>query len=163
MCKACHRHPAGGERFTDESAYVPALEEAGYLLRIREPEWYEHRLFKGPDTDINPHVFSSGAEEVDRMLRLREWLRTHEADRKKYAQVKRKKKKWRHIQNYADAKSPIVREIMERADAAAGQVSTKIVILPKRLQVADTSGATVICPLFRWHCGEAVACRRKHP
>jgi GrpB-like predicted nucleotidyltransferase (UPF0157 family) len=47
---------------SDESAYVPALEKAGYLLRIREPEWFEHRLFKGPDTDINLHVFSLGAE-----------------------------------------------------------------------------------------------------
>lgn len=104
---------------SDESAYVPALEKAGYLLRIREPEWFEHRLFKGPDTDINLHVFSLGAEEIDRMLRFRDWLRSQEADRKKYARVKRRlaKKKWRHIQNYADAKSSIIREIMERANA----------------------------------------------
>jgi GrpB-like predicted nucleotidyltransferase (UPF0157 family) len=104
---------------SDESAYVSALEKAGYLLRIREPEWFEHRLFKGPDTDINLHVFSLGAEEIDRMLRFRDWLRSQEADRKKYARVKRRlaKKKWRHIQNYADAKSSIIREIMERANA----------------------------------------------
>lgn len=104
---------------SDESAYVPALEKAGYLLRIREPEWFEHRMFKGPDTDINLHVFSLGAEEIDRMLRFRDWLRSQEADRKKYARVKRRlaKKKWRHIQNYADAKSSIIREIMERANA----------------------------------------------
>jgi GrpB-like predicted nucleotidyltransferase (UPF0157 family) len=31
---------------SDEEAYVPALEAAGYVLRIREPEWYEHRVFK---------------------------------------------------------------------------------------------------------------------
>ncbi len=30
----------------DEPAYVPALESAGYVLRIREPDWHEHRLFK---------------------------------------------------------------------------------------------------------------------
>jgi len=41
------------------------LQAAGYALRIREPEWFEHRLFKGPDTDISPHVFNSGAAEVD--------------------------------------------------------------------------------------------------
>ena len=29
----------------DEAAYVPALEAAGYVLRIREPDWYEHRMF----------------------------------------------------------------------------------------------------------------------
>jgi GrpB-like predicted nucleotidyltransferase (UPF0157 family) len=33
---------------SDEPSYVPALEAAGYTLRIREPEWFEHRLFKGP-------------------------------------------------------------------------------------------------------------------
>src|SRR5690349_21881543 len=33
---------------SDEHASVPALEAAGYVLRIREPDWFEHRLFKGP-------------------------------------------------------------------------------------------------------------------
>jgi hypothetical protein len=33
-----------------------ALEAAGYVLRIRELTWYAHRMFKGPDTDINLHV-----------------------------------------------------------------------------------------------------------
>ena len=42
----------------DESSYVPVLEAAGYVLQSREPDWFEHRLFKGPDTDINLHVFS---------------------------------------------------------------------------------------------------------
>jgi GrpB-like predicted nucleotidyltransferase (UPF0157 family) len=50
---------------TDESSYAPALEAAGYTLRIREPEWFEHRLSKGSDTDINLHVFSSGASEIE--------------------------------------------------------------------------------------------------
>jgi len=43
---------------SNELSYVPALEVAGYTLRIREPEWFEHRVFKGPDIDINLHVFS---------------------------------------------------------------------------------------------------------
>nr|MBA3717845.1 GrpB family protein [Actinomycetota bacterium] len=38
---------------TDEDAYVPALEEAGYVLRIREPDWFEHRLLKGIDPSVN--------------------------------------------------------------------------------------------------------------
>lgn len=37
----------------DESSYVPVLEAAGYVQQIREPDWFEHRLFKRPDTDIN--------------------------------------------------------------------------------------------------------------
>ena len=30
----------------DEPAYLPDLEAAGYVLPIREPEWFEHRLFQ---------------------------------------------------------------------------------------------------------------------
>ncbi|PAF09848.1 GrpB family protein [Bacillus sp. FSL R5-0394] len=103
----------------NETTYVPDLEKAGYTLRIREPEWYEHRLFKGPDTDINLHVFSEGASEVTRMLRFRDWLRSNNADRDKYASVKRHlaQRQWRHVQHYADAKSGIVQEIMARANS----------------------------------------------
>jgi GrpB-like predicted nucleotidyltransferase (UPF0157 family) len=73
----------------DEPSYVPNLEAAGYVLRIREPDWFEHRLFKGPDTDINLHVFSVGASEIDGMLHFRDWLRATDADRDYYARVKR--------------------------------------------------------------------------
>ena len=94
----------------NETTYAPDLEKAGYTLRIREPEWFEHRLLKGPDTDINLHVFSEGASEVNRMLRFRDWLRSNNADRDKYAIVKRHlaQRQWRHVQHYADAKSAIV-------------------------------------------------------
>ena len=68
----------------DEDAYVPQLEAAGYVLRIREPDWFEHRCFKGPDTNVNLHTFSDGCEEVDRMLAFRDWLRTHDDDRDLY-------------------------------------------------------------------------------
>lgn len=107
------------ENSADESSYVPALEAAGYKLRVREPEWFEHRMFKGPDIDINLHVFSASTSEVERMLRFRNWLRSNETDRDKYAQAKRSlaKNKWRYVQHYADAKTSIIREIMERANA----------------------------------------------
>ncbi|WP_059105791.1 GrpB family protein [Shouchella shacheensis] len=103
----------------DEMTYVPDLERFGYTLRIREPEWFEHRMFKGPDTDLNLHVLSKGASEVDRMLRFRNWLRTNQFDREEYADVKRNlaQREWRHVQHYADAKNSIVQEIMERANA----------------------------------------------
>ena len=102
---------------SDENAYVPELESAGYTLRIREPDWYEHRLFKGPDTNVNVHTFSVGCEEVGRMLAFRDWLRTHEDDRELYENAKRElaAREWRHVQNYADAKSAVVQEINARA------------------------------------------------
>jgi GrpB-like predicted nucleotidyltransferase (UPF0157 family) len=101
----------------DEAAYVPDLEAGGYPLTIREPEWFEHRLFKGPDTNVNLHVFSAGCEEVDRMIRFRDWLRTHEADRERYAAAKRElaARDWKYVQQYADAKTAVVLEIMGRA------------------------------------------------
>ncbi len=104
---------------SDEPSYVAALEAVGYTLRIREPDWFEHRMFKGPDTDINLHVFSEGTSEVERMLRFRDWLRANDTDRDNYARVKRKLAQhvWRHVQNYADAKTSIVQEIMDRANA----------------------------------------------
>jgi GrpB-like predicted nucleotidyltransferase (UPF0157 family) len=102
---------------SDEQAYVPALEAAGYVLQIREPGWFEHRMFKGPDADINLHVFTAGAAEIDRMLVFRDWLRVNDADRDAYLQVKcdLAQRTWRHVQHYADAKSAIVEEIIARA------------------------------------------------
>ena len=102
---------------SDEQAYVPALQAAGYVLRAREPGWFEHRMFKGPDTDINLHVFTAGAAEIDRMLLFRDWLRANDADRDAYLQVKRDlaQRTWRHVQHYADAKTAIVEQIIARA------------------------------------------------
>ena len=102
---------------SDEAAYVPALEAAGYSLRIREPEWFEHRVLKGPDTDVNVHVFSAGCEEVGRMLLFRDWLRGNAADRELYAVKKRELagREWKYMQQYADAKTSVVDEIMARA------------------------------------------------
>ena len=107
----------------DEAAYVPALEQAGYVLRVREPDWYQHRLFKGPDTDINLHVFSAGCAEIERMLLFRDWLRANAADRDLYERTKRElvQREWKYVQNYADAKSAVVREILARAEAAQSQ------------------------------------------
>lgn len=104
----------------DEQAYVPVLEAAGYVLRGREPDWFEHRLFKGPDTDINLHVFTAGEAEIDRMLLFRDWLRANETDRAAYLRVKRDlaRRTWRHVQHYADSKTAIVAEIVARATAA---------------------------------------------
>jgi GrpB-like predicted nucleotidyltransferase (UPF0157 family) len=103
----------------DERAYEPALTAAGYILRIREPNWYEHRVFKGPDTDINLHVFSSGCPEIDRMLMFRDWLRANAADRELYAGTKLAlaRQEWKYVQNYADAKTAFVEEIIARARA----------------------------------------------
>jgi GrpB-like predicted nucleotidyltransferase (UPF0157 family) len=104
---------------TDEPAFVPDLEAAGYILRIREsePDWYDHRVFKGPDTNVNLHVFSAGCIELERMVGFREWLRTHDDDRELYEATKRDliERDWTYVQNYADAKGDVVEAIAARA------------------------------------------------
>jgi GrpB-like predicted nucleotidyltransferase (UPF0157 family) len=107
----------------DESTYAAALEKTGYVLRVREPDWYDHRMFKGPDTDINLHVFSAGCPEIERMLIFRDWLRDNAADRDIYARSKMSliEKEWKYMQNYADAKSGIVEEIIQRARHATNK------------------------------------------
>lgn len=111
----------------EEPAYIPDLEAAGYVLRVREPNWYQHRLFKGPDTDINLHVFSSGCPEIERVLVFRDWLRSNAADRQLYERTKRElaRQEWKYMQNYADAKTAVVEEILARAQAAAGEEEGK--------------------------------------
>jgi GrpB-like predicted nucleotidyltransferase (UPF0157 family) len=102
---------------SDEPAYVPDLEAAGYRLVIREAQWFEHRVFKGPDTNINLHTFSPGCQEIDRMVGFRDWLRTHHDDRDLYERKKRElaTQTWAYVQNYADAKTDVVEEIVARA------------------------------------------------
>lgn len=104
----------------EESAYAPALEAAGYRLTIREPEWFEHRMFKRSQPETNLHVFSSGCAEVGRMLLFRDWLRANAADRDLYARTKIElsQRRWKRVQDYADAKAEVVAEIMARALAA---------------------------------------------
>jgi GrpB-like predicted nucleotidyltransferase (UPF0157 family) len=98
----------------DEPSYVPGLDAAGYRLWIREPAWFEHRLFNGSDTRINLHVFSAGCPEIERLLRFRDRLRSCQADREHYERTKRRlaQQVWQHVQHYADAKTTIIKEIL---------------------------------------------------
>lgn len=102
---------------SDEDAYVPALVAEGYTLRIREPAWYEHRVLKKSDPNVNLHVFSSGCLEIDRMLAFRDHLRANDADRELYEQAKRElaSRHWAYVQDYADAKTEVVEQIVARA------------------------------------------------
>jgi GrpB-like predicted nucleotidyltransferase (UPF0157 family) len=105
----------------NESDYIPSMEAAGYILRIREPDWHQHRLFKGPEADINLHTFTIGCAEIDRMLRFRDHLRSDATDREHYLTAKRElaARTWRHTQHYADAKSDVVEQIVARSGATA--------------------------------------------
>ncbi len=105
---------------SDESTYVPDLEHAGYRLVIREPDWNEHRVFKGPEANVNLHVYTVGNVEIERYLVFRDWLRTHDDDRELYERTKRELagRTWKYVQHYADAKTGVVEGIIARAGAA---------------------------------------------
>jgi GrpB-like predicted nucleotidyltransferase (UPF0157 family) len=104
----------------EEATYLPAMEEAGYVLRVREPDFYEHRMFRTPTKDVHVHVFSSGSPEIERYLLLRDRLRQNEAEREFYAQTKRElaKRDWPTMEHYAEAKTEVVEGIISRATAA---------------------------------------------
>jgi len=109
------------ENSANEALYVPALEGLGYVLRVREPEWHEHRMLRAQrDVTINLHVFTKDDDEVERMLAFRDWLRNNPQDRELYAETKRKlaSQNWNYVQNYADAKSKVVESIIKRAQQA---------------------------------------------
>lgn len=107
----------------DEPSYLQPLQAQGFVLRIREPDWFEHRLLKAPLIAGNLHVFSEGCTEIGRMVAFRDRLRADACDRFLYERTKQElaARTWRHVQHYADAKAEVVREILARAATAAPQ------------------------------------------
>jgi GrpB-like predicted nucleotidyltransferase (UPF0157 family) len=104
---------------SDENAYVPDMVAAGYRLTLREPDWFEHRLFKGPDTNLNLHTFTEGSPEIRRMLAFRDRLRSHPDELAEYQATKQALagRTWAYVQDYADAKGAVVEGIIARAIA----------------------------------------------
>ena len=108
----------------DESAYLPRLEAAGYALRVREPDWNEHRMFRTLEEDVHVHIYSAGCPEIRRNLTFRDRLRRHADDRRRYEQTKRElaSKEWPDMNAYAEAKTEVIESILA-ASWAAGEVS----------------------------------------
>jgi len=113
------------EHCAGENAYVPDLEAAGCVLRIREPIESDdtpfngeepHRVFKGPEIDVNLHVWSLGSPEIDRHVSFRDWLRAHPEDLVHYERTKLElaARTWANVQQYADAKTDVIEKIRAR-------------------------------------------------
>ena len=101
----------------DEASYLPTLEGEGYVLRVREPDFDEHRMFRTPEKDVHVHVFSSGSPEIERYLLLRDRLCRDREDRELYAWTKRDlaSRDWPSMQHYAEAKTEVIEGIIARA------------------------------------------------
>ncbi|MFI7426052.1 GrpB family protein [Micromonospora sp. NPDC049836] len=100
----------------DEAAYVPPLEAAGYVLRTRDLDWYEHRCLWNHDHSVNLHVFGPDCDEYLRHLILRDWLRTHPEDRDRYAAEKHRVARDHPMDMalYVQGKSAIILDILKR-------------------------------------------------
>ena len=109
----------------DEASYLSALIQAGYVLRVREPDWHQHRMFRTPEMDVHVHVFSKGCVEFERHILFRDHLRKYGEDRLLYESVKRKlaKEDWSDMNAYARAKSDVVEQIIARALREIGNVA----------------------------------------
>ena len=101
----------------DEGSYLPHLEATGYELRVREPEWHEHRMFRTPDRDVHIHVFTIGCPEIARNLTFRDQLRKNAEDRLLYEQTKRRlaTQDWPTMNDYAKAKTDVIEGILAAA------------------------------------------------
>ena len=110
----------------DETSYLPALEEAGYVLRVRERDFHEHRMLRTADKGVHLHVYSPDSPEVDRYLLLRDRLRENDEDRELYDRIKRELADgdWPTMQHYAEAKTEVVEGIISRAITARSQRHT---------------------------------------
>ena len=102
---------------TNESAYLPQLEAAGYVLRVREPEWNEHRMFRTPERMAHVHVYSAGCQEIERNLLFRDHLRRNSEDKSRYEQTKRTlaSRAWPDMNDYAAAKTEVIESIIAAA------------------------------------------------
>ena len=96
------------------------MEAAGYVLRVREPDFYEHRMLRTTAKDVHVHVSSPDSPEIGRCRVLRERLRRDAADRDRYARMKRRlaARRWPTVQHYAEARTEAIEAIIARAEAA---------------------------------------------
>ena len=91
-----------------------ALVDAGYVLRVEEPD---HRMFRTPARDVHVHIYELGSPEIDKYLRFRDRLRTNADDRARYEARKRElaaRGEWANMQDYADEKTGVVLDILGR-------------------------------------------------
>ena len=105
---------------TLEDGYVPALETLGYVLRIREPGWHQHRCLLLARPRVNLHVFAPGCPETIRHVLFRDWLRAHPEDRDLYGGAKQLSSNGaRGVIEYNKRKEPVIRDIYARIFKAA--------------------------------------------
>lgn len=113
---------------TDEAAYVPALEQAGFQFLLREPLWHQHRFFVAYEPlSANLHVWPPDSPEAARHKIFRDWLLRHEEDRLAYAAIKREAaeastKAGESMPEYTNRKDKLIHDILHKAFTELGYV-----------------------------------------
>lgn len=102
---------------------MPALVDIGFVLRVRQPDWQQHRMLRHETPTTNLHVFGPDATEVPRMVAFRDWLRANTADRTTYDVLKRDLagQHFESIMAYNNVKAGLIYDIYERIFAADHQ------------------------------------------
>ena len=108
-----------------EGAYLPALVGAGFVLRVREPWSWEHRMLRHEEPRCNLHVFGPAAPEPVRHRLFRDWLRGNPDDLVRYRDAKVEAAEaanaaGEHTMQYNARKQAVIREVYDRAFRAAG-------------------------------------------
>ena len=112
------------DRADDEVSYVPALVSAGFELRVREPA---HRMLRTTARDVHIHVYEPTHPDVRDLLDLRDRLRRSRQDRDLYERTKRQlaSRAWRDMNDYAEAKTDVIADILTRARKRPTEPETK--------------------------------------
>jgi len=103
------------ESYDPEAAYRIPLESLGYMFGHRE-EW--HVFFEGDPIGMSTqvHVVEESAEDSRMMVTFRDYLRSHPGEARRYEQLKHTlADRYSDGNEYADAKSEYVREVVRRA------------------------------------------------
>ncbi|MFZ0376812.1 MAG: GrpB family protein [Solirubrobacteraceae bacterium] len=97
----------------DDALFVPALESAGYELRVREPR---HRMFRTPSRDVHVHLWADDDEQLTLHLAFRDRLRESPEDRALYERLKRDLagQQWGDMYEYSHAKGRFIEAVLAK-------------------------------------------------
>jgi GrpB-like predicted nucleotidyltransferase (UPF0157 family) len=100
-----------------EELYLPQLMAAGYKLRVREPEYDEHRMVRTSNKDVHIHIYPPTSSEVEKYRLVRDELRQNDELRQKYGALKQElaSRDWTDMNAYSVAKTGVIDEIIAAA------------------------------------------------
>jgi GrpB-like predicted nucleotidyltransferase (UPF0157 family) len=104
--------------FEPLDAYRIPIESLGFVFRANNPDLTKRYFRETPgERRTHIHVRRAGSWAEQSALLFRDYVRTHEGDARRYAELKyRLAEKYRDDRlSYTDGKGPFVREIMVRA------------------------------------------------